>query len=210
MVHQKTLRFRKRSVGSVGLGLVVVLLSLYAVLCLGPFFCARSMLGRFEELRVGRATFENAETIARRLGAEAERPCDRTSCNWALRIDNARLPAWWRGKGETVALSFSIKDAVVDRKSIGYGTGLKTDTLSPSSVTLVEAKDWGRVPRPVPVAAGWVTTELYPYYDFMIYMTPNAVREDKRRYTLFNFDCLWRYKGCRDARELLPAAGSYR
>jgi len=124
-------------------------------------------------------------------------------------MGNSELPRWWRGSGEAFVVSFNVKDSMVVRKNTGYGIGIETDTFSPSSVALIEEENWGRTARPVPVAAGWKTTDLYRYYEFKVYMTPNASAEDRRRYTAYDYGCVWRYRGCKDARELLPTADPF-
>jgi hypothetical protein len=123
-------------------------------------------------------------------------------------MDNTELPQWWRGLGEAFVVAFDVKNSVVVRKNTGFGIG-RSDEFSPSSIGLIEQENWGRGNTPEPVAAGWSTSELYRYYEFTVYMTPKAAAADRRRYTSFNFNCFWKYKGCKDARELLPTAGPF-
>ncbi len=152
------------------------------------------------------STFEDAQQLARTIGARPSNPCNQTDCEWEARVDNSDLPRWWRGKGESFVVAFDVKDSVVVRKNTGYGIGVVADGFSPSSVGVVEQERPGSAGRSQPVTAGWKATDLYRYYEFAVYMTPKATTEERRRYTSFNFNCFWKYKGCKDARELLPTA----
>jgi hypothetical protein len=211
MDHQKTSRFRKVSTG----WLMVPLIALLPLLCCAylfyPAIRARYLFRQLETLQLQRSTFEDAQRLARKIGAKPytfSSPCSRSWCEWVVRTDNSELPRWWRGSGEVFVIAFDVKDSVVVRKNTGFGIE-PHDGFSPSSVGLIEQEDWGHTPRPVPVAAGWKTSELYRYYEFTVYMTPDASAEERRRYTSFNFNCFWRYQGCKDGREMLPIAGTY-
>jgi hypothetical protein len=126
-----------------------------------------------------------------------------------VRMDNSELPPWWRGSGETFVVSFNVEGSILVRKNTGYGIGIEANKFSPSSVGLIQQENWGRTGRPVPVATRWKTTELYRYYEFTVYVTPNASAEDRLRYTAYDYGCLWRFRGCKDARELLPTADPF-
>lgn len=171
-----------------------------------PTIRAQYLFHKLETLQLGRSSFEDAQRLAKQIDAKPYGLCDRLACEWDARMDNSELPRGWRGSGEAFDVSFTVKDSVVVRKLTSYWIGKKTDTFSPSSVSLEEQEHWGRLPRLEPVIAGWGTSELYRYYVFKIYMNPEASAEDRRRYTSFNFNCFWKYKGCKDARELLPTA----
>lgn len=181
------------------------------VLCvsylLHPAIRADYLFSQLESLQLGHSTFEDARRLASKIGAKPTGPCDQSACEWAVRVDNSSLPQWWRGSGEAFLVSFNVENSVVVRKNTGFGVGTKP--FYPSQVGLIEQEHWGRTPRAEPVAAGWETTDLYRYYKFIVYMTPKASTEDRRRYTAFDYGCLWRYKGCKDARELLPTADSF-
>jgi hypothetical protein len=170
-----------------------------------PSIRAHSLFKELETLQLGHSTFENAERLAKKIHAEPYGACDRSRCEWDRRIDNAWLPRWWRGSGETFSVSFSVKDSIVVRKNTAYGVGID-GSFHPSVVDFEEQEQWGRPTARGLYQAGWKTTEFYPYFEFNVGMTPNASAEDRRRYTSFNFNCFWKYKGCRDARELLPTA----
>ena len=94
------------------------------------------------------------------------------------------------------------------RKNTGFGTGT-AESFHASTVSLEEQEHWGRGNIREPVQAGWYTTDLFRYYWFTVRITPKASVEDRRRYTAFNYSCFWKYRGCRDARELLPTADRF-
>ncbi len=191
------------------IGAICLLVFLWAALLLRPTIRARYLSRELETLQLGRSTFEDAQRLAKKIGAKPNGPCDRLNCEWDVRVDNAELPRLWRGSGEGFVVAFDIKNSVVVRKNTGYGIGVEADGFYPSMVSLEEQEHWGGVPTREPVQAGWYTTEKYRYYWFQIKMTPKASAEERRRYTSYDFNCFWRYKGCRDGRELLPAASSY-
>ena len=175
-----------------------------------PSFRARSLFRELETLPLGHVTFEDAQRFARKIGAKPTGvSCDRSFCEWDVRMDNSELPGWWRGSGESFVVYFDVKDSVVVRKGTGYGIGLGTDTSFPSSVVLEEQENWGRKRIREPVAAGWRSSNRYRYEEFNVYMTPKASAEDRRRFTAYNFNCFQKYRGCKDGRELLPVAASY-
>ncbi len=192
--------------------LLVSLLALLILLCGGHLLSLSSrvhfLLSELETLRLGQSTFEDAERLAKKIRAEPYGACDRSKCEWDKRIDNAWLPRWWRGSGETFSVSFSVQDSIVVRKNTAYGVGID-GSFHPSVVDVEEQEQWGRLNLRVPIQTGWNSTDWYPYYGFNVWMTPKASAEDRRRYTSFNFNCFWKYKGCKDARELLPTADPY-
>lgn len=192
--------------------LLVSLLALLILVC-GGYLLSLSirvhfLLSELETLRLGQSTFEDAERLAKKIRAEPYGACDRSECEWDRRIDNAWLPRWWKGSGETFSVSFSVQDSIVVRKNTAYGVGID-GSFHPSVVDFEEQEQWGRFNVRVPVQTGWKSTDWYPYYVFHVWMTPSATAEDRRRYTSFNFNCFWKYKGCRDARELLPTADPF-
>ena len=90
-------------------------------------------------------------------------------------------------------------------KSTAYGIGVD-GSFHPSMVTFEEQEHWPQRNAREPVETGWGSSDWYRYYQFGVRMTPKASAEDRRRYTSFNFNCFWKYKGCTDARDLLPTA----
>jgi hypothetical protein len=187
--------------------LLIVLCSAYLFL---PAIRARYLFSKLETLQLGSSTFEDAKRLATEIGAKSWEPCDQSDCEWTKRIDNAQLPRWWRGSGEVFAVAFEVKNSVVTRKSTGFGIeGAGIDEFSPSSVGFTEAEHWRQDKPTGPVQAGWTTSDWFRYYRFSVRMTPKATATDRRRYTAFNYGCLWRYHGCKDARELLPTADPF-
>ena len=189
------------------------MLALLILLCgaylLRPATRAHYFFNELETLQLEHSSFEDAQRLAKKINAKSSmyESCDRTGCTWERRIDNAQLPRWWRGSGETFKVGFSVKNSIVVRKYTGFGIeGEQVNSFSPSAVWFDEQEHWGRGNTPEPVSAGWQTSELFTYYRFNVRMTPRASAEDRRRYTAFNYSCFWKYKGCKDARELLPTA----
>ena len=210
MVHLKT--FRCHDVSERWWVALAILgpLVLCCIYLLRPYLHARYVLRDFEALELGHSTFVDAQRLATRIDAHCVSvPCNRSSCEWAVKIGNSDLPEWWRGHGETFLVSFQVKKSIVVRKNVGYGIGVEASTFYPSSVAVIEQEHWGRTGIPEPLAAGWSSSNLYRYYEFRVYMTPQASTQDQRRYTSFNLNCLWKYRGCADARELLPGAPPY-
>ncbi|HWE86565.1 MAG TPA: hypothetical protein VG267_16595 [Terracidiphilus sp.] len=211
MGHPKTSRFRNLRIGWLIAILAVLAILLCGALLLYPSFHARYLFSELETLQLGRSSFEDAERLARKIHAQPyppNEPCNRSKCEWVKRIDNAYLPLWWRGTGEGFSVAFDVKDSLVVRKNTGFGIGL-LGSIHPSQVELEEQEHWGPVPIPEPVKTGWQITEKFRYYLFIVYMTPKASVEDRRRYTAFNYSCFWKYQGCKDARELLPTADPF-
>jgi len=60
---------------------------------------ARYLFGKLETLQLGHSTFEDAQRLAKEIGAKPTPfgPCDRSVCEWDVRMDNSELPRWWRG-----------------------------------------------------------------------------------------------------------------
>ncbi len=108
-------------------------------------------------------------------------------------------------------MAFDVKDSLVSRKTTGFGIkGAGIDEPSPSSVSFTEVDENWRRDRPTePVTAGWITTERFRYYQFVVQITPKVTTSDRKRYSDFDYGCLWRYHGCKDARELLPSADRF-
>jgi hypothetical protein len=207
MANQRALIYRKVSTSWLIVTLLVLLISVCGAYLLRPSIRARYLLNELKTLQLGHSTFEDADWLARRIHAKPDPhgACDRSECMWSVAIDNARIPQWWRGSGETFAVSFSVKDSLVVRKDVAYGIGLN-GSFHPSLVSIEEQEHWPRRTEREPLETGWGSTDLYRYYQFGVRMTPKVSVDNRRRYTSFNFNCFWKYKGCNDARELLPTA----
>ncbi len=206
MAHPKIFLFRRSAV----IGLIVAALCLLVAICvaslLQPAVRARYLFKQLETLQPGRSTSEDAQRLANKIGAKPTpfAPCTQSKCEWEAKVDNSRFPLWWKGLGVAFLVSFNVEHSVVVRKNTGFGIG--TELFYPSQVGIQEQEHWGSWPMPEPLTAGWQSTDRSRYASFSIYMTPKASAEDRRRYTDFNFSCFWKYKGCKDARELLPIA----
>jgi hypothetical protein len=207
MANQRALIYRKVSTSWLIVTLLVLLISVCGAYLLRPSIRARYLLNELDTLQLGHSTFDDAQRLAAKIHAKPDpyRACDRSECMWIARIDNARIPAWWRGSGEAFAVSFSVKDSLVVHKSTAYGIGLD-GLFHPSMVTFEEQEHWPSRNAREPLETGWGSSDWYPYYQFGVRITPKVSVEDRRRYTSFNFNCFWKYKGCKDARELLPTA----
>jgi hypothetical protein len=175
-----------------------------------PAVRARSLFGQVERLELGQTNYEDAEALAQRIGATPTPygPCSRSDCEWVAEVDNAKLPRWWRGAGEAFRAVFEVKESKVVRKSFGYGICTLADGPFTSSVGLTEREHWYRQHRPVSVEAGWYSTDRYPYWQFRVNMIPGASVQDSRLYTVYNYRCMWKFRGGKNGRELLPVAAS--
>jgi hypothetical protein len=204
MGTKQTSRLRITSIG----GLIVSALMVFCVFSLlHPAIRARYLFSQLESLQLRHSTFEDAQRLASKIGAKPTGSCDQSACEWEARADNSKLPRWWRGSGLAFLVSFNLKNSVVVRKNTGFGVGM--EPFYPSQVELVEQEHWDRMGIREPIAAGWRSSDWYRYLLFSIYMTPNASAADRHRYTAYDYGCLWRYKGCKDARELLPTADPF-
>ena len=210
MAHPKISKLSSNVVAC-GVLFSLFLFSLGSAYLLRPSIRARYLLNAAETLRVGKASFSDAQQLASKIGANPTPfgPCSPSDCEWDVRVGNSKLPIWWRGKGATFAVSFDVKDSIVVRKSMAYAIGTETDVVYPSSVGIVQQENWGRRRVPEPLAAGWQTSDWYKYWQFKVYITPKATAEQWRRYTSYNFSCFWKYKGCKDGRDLLPVSRTY-
>ncbi len=239
MVHLRTCRLISKKVMWSVACLPAMLLLLCAAYLLYLPLRARYLFDRLEELQVGHSSFEDAQRLARKIGAKPYdlTHCDRSYCYWSVNIDNVRLPQWWRGSGATFSVNFGVKGSAVDYKGAWYVIGVPSYDSTPSKVS--EEVDPYRLSPPYEVSAGikekWINRRLgqgdriiqepptgagwnVSYFEkngsrelatarFEARMTPRSSAEDWRRYTAFNYSCLWKYKGCKDGVELLPTAG---
>jgi hypothetical protein len=207
---------------------LAVLLALLSLACsvyvFGPSIRARYLFHEMESVQLSHTTFEGAQRLARKLGAKPYGSCDRAYCAWTADVNDARLPRWWRGSGVTFAIDFEVKDSLVASKGAWYVIGTDPyNNFSPFDQVSIGMKEkWiqtrgsERVIPELPTGAGWKVN----YFEkngsrkvadamFVVRMTPRSSAEDWRRYTAFDYSCLWKYKGCKSARELLPIADSF-
>jgi hypothetical protein len=199
-----------------GAGLLTLVILLGGGYVAYPSLRARYLIHQLEPLQIGHSSFEDAQRLAEKLGAKPEGSCDRSYCFWDVVVNNARLPQWWRGSGVTFVITFDVDDSIVAHKGVGYDIGIDPKSFTPSEVRVVVKETWTRLLAEPPTQKGWRIS----YFDnhghrenistrFDVHMTPRSSAEDWRRYIAFNFSCFWRYKGCKDARELLPTADPF-
>jgi hypothetical protein len=186
-----------------------------------PSLRARYLIHELGSLQLSHSTFEDAQRLAKELGAKPSNlsSCDRSYCYWTAVVNNARLPRWWRGSGVTFIGTFEVKDSVVVSKGIGYAIGIDPETFTPSMVSVGVKERWNRPMRDYTeptTEKGWGIS----YFEkndhrektsikFGVHMTPRSSAEDWQRYTAFNYSSFWKFKGCKDARELLPTADPF-
>jgi hypothetical protein len=193
-----------------------------------PSIRARYLFHEVRSLQIGHSTFEDGQRLAKKLGATPSGsgldPCNRSYCYWSVNVSNSRLPQWWRGSGVTFSVDFLVENSVVVNRGGFYAIGIDPyNSFTPFMVSVGEQRTWLRmrpedhrvIPEP-PTSKGWKISyfERNGYREFnaatfRVYLTPRSSAEDWGRYTAFNFSCFWRYKGCKDARDLLPTADPY-
>jgi hypothetical protein len=215
------MRSRDLLLPSILTSLLALLILLCGAYLFGPSIRARYLFHELGSLQLSHSSFEDAQRLAKKLGAKPSSlsPCDRSYCYWSADVNNARLPSWWRGSGVTFVIDFEVKDSVVVNKGASYAIGIDPYTFTPSMVSVGEQEKWLRTRREDrdiverPTEKGWGIS----YFEknghregvstkFQVHLTPRSSAEDWRRYTAFNYSCFWKYKGCRDARDLLPTA----
>ena len=219
-------RFRNVSISWLTVSLSALLILLFGAYLVSPSLRARYLFHELETLQLGHSTFEDAQRLARKLGAKPRslNPCDRKYCYWTAVVNNARLPQWWRGSGVTFVIDFLVENSVVVNKGAWYAIGIDPYTFTPSMVSVGEQVRWlrtrpsrdGREIVEPPTDRGWADGSYeknghreFVSTRFQVYLTPRSSAEDRRRYTDFNYSCFWKYKGCKDARELLPTADPF-
>jgi uncharacterized protein (UPF0548 family) len=221
-------RFNKIVGYRLGVGLFTLVLLLGGVYLVYPSLRARYLFHELGALQVGHSSFEDAQRLAKRLGATpiTLTPCNQSYCYWSSEyVSNARLPKWWRGSGVTFAIDFEVKDSVVRYKGAWYGIGIlniDSNYVPVSSVSVGVQEKWifTRAPNRVivepPTSKGWGINYLerngnreIASTKFQVNMTPRSSVEDWQRYTAFNYSCFWKYKGCKDAKDLLPTADPF-
>jgi hypothetical protein len=129
--------------------IVALLTLLYGAYLLRPSIRARYLFHELDTLQVGHSTFEDAQRLAKKLGAKPDNraPCDRKYCYWTAVVNNVRLPQWWRGFGVTFVIDFLVEDSVVVNKGAWYAIGIDPYTFTPSMVSVGEQEMWLRPRR---------------------------------------------------------------
>jgi hypothetical protein len=110
------MRSRDLLLPSILISLLALLILLCGAYLLRPSIHSHYLFSKLETLELGHSTFEDAQWLAKKIGAEPYGSCYRSTCEWDAKVDYARLPQWWRGSGETFSVSFFVKNPVVVRK----------------------------------------------------------------------------------------------
>jgi hypothetical protein len=168
-----------------------------------PAIRARYLVYEFTHLQLD-TSFDDAEKLANKIHAKQDpisSPCNRSYCIWRVDISNSFLPKWWRSDDLILEFNFTVKNSKVTEKGVGYQIGLPGSyTADISSVYVAEKESWQKDGQK------WWRMNSANSATFVVEMTPRSTPEDQKKYTAFNYSCFWKYKGCRDARDLLPTA----
>lgn len=221
--------------------LLIVGFLVFPVILLYPSLHARYLLHELKDLQINHSTFEDAQKFADKI--EAQRApfdeCTHVECHWYKFINNALLPQWYRGKGVTLIVAFTVKDSIVIGKDVEYSVGVGMPTLGEatsgrSRVFVSQSESWFQWQKEKqrelqemsrekltdfvepPVIKGWEKI----WYDkngeiavdaFAAHISPRSksMIEDWKKYTAFNYSCFWKYKGCIYGKDLLPIADPY-
>jgi len=105
---------------------VLIVGSSVLAMLLYPSVYARYLLYELKELQLNHSTFEDAQKFAKRIGAQERSfvSCTPADCEWYKAIDNAKLPQWYRGKGVTFMVLFTVKQSMVTQKAVEYSVGV--------------------------------------------------------------------------------------
>lgn len=190
---------RKRVVAGVSVLTVILAGTVTCTWLLCPTVRAHKVLSSISDLQVDRSTFDDSRKVAASIGAIPSNACSPADCLWYIRIDNVAIPRIWRRREVSFSAEFQVRNAVLSERnfSMQVGTG--------QNVPLAEVEEqehWRITPEPVFVTTQ--TTDGNPHYRVSVKLTPAAPPDVRRRYLSFNLNCLWKYGGCEDARDLLP------
>jgi hypothetical protein len=192
---------------------IVICLAFITLLLSGymfyPAIRARYLVYEFTRLQLD-TSFDDAEKLAKKLNAKQDpisSPCDRSYCIWRVDISNSFFPKWWRRNDITLEFNFTVKDSMVTEKGVGYQIGLPGfSSAGISSVYVAENKSWQKNGQ-----KWWRmnSTKSKPDSATFVVEMARPTPEDRKKYTTFNYSCFWKYKGCRDTRDLLPTADPF-
>ena len=150
-------------------------------------------------LKIGASTFDDAHKIALRVNAIPSEVCTSNDCGWYVHIDNSILPGLWRGPVTDFLVSFQVKDSIVINRIYRYRIG---NGMNSSSIEINEHADSRGCLEPICISRQ--TKENNPYYRTSVFMTPAVSMEYRKRYLSFNMNCMWKFRGCKNALDLLP------
>jgi hypothetical protein len=164
-----------------------------------PVTRARELVSESAALRIGGAGLKDVQAIAERFGVRAGPDCTPAHCSIGVWVENAQLPSWWRGPGTTFAAGFRVDNGMLVEKGFSLWTGVGPNA---PSVEVTERAHWRELAEPVDVGKKYTADE--PKYALIISLTPAAPPDVRKRYLSFNFWCLAKFHGCKDAGEMLP------
>lgn len=181
----------------VGVAMIAGVIAIYELF--QPYIRARSLLSEIAALQVGKSDFEEAKRTGARLGSQGNDPCLSADCYWAFEVDNFKLPAAWRGEGTRFVAVFRVQNSIVSEQHfvLQIGTGYDAQTAD-----FWERETWPHLPKQFIV--GTQSSEIDPHFRSYVDLTPATPVDVRERYLSFNLNCLWKYHGCSDAKELLP------
>jgi hypothetical protein len=164
-----------------------------------PYLRARTLLSRISTFQIGKTTFEEAQRVGKELGSTGNEPCTPEDCYWTFSVDNFKIPALWRGEGERFIAGFRVQSSVVSEQHFMFqiGTGYNAQTAD-----FWERESWPHFAKPFVV--GTQSAPSSPHYRSYVKLTPATPPVVRERYLAFDLNCLWKFHGCTDARELLP------
>jgi len=164
-----------------------------------PYLRARNLRSQIAALQVGKSGFEQAKHVGMALGSQGNDPCLPTDCYWTFEVDNFKLPAAWRGEGIRFVAGFRVQDSIVSEQHfvLQIGTGINAQTAD-----FWERETWPHFPKQFIV--GTQSSQTFPHFRSYVNLTPATPAHVRERYLSINFNCLWKYQGCKDAEELLP------
>lgn len=195
LYSRKSLKVSLTVIACVGFVLAVAA-AIYIAL---PSIRARRLFERQDSIQIGKSTFSDVQLIPSQIQTEPIHSCSPAECEWLFGVANFAVPDWWRGWGVAFTVRIHVKDGQVDRKDITYWIG-EGSTISAVSVT--EKQDWPVNPKDLRS----VKTEGTQGQHLIVYirMTPSDPADVRKQYTSFNWNCLWKYQGCKDEHELMP------
>jgi hypothetical protein len=127
----------------------IIVGSAIGAVLLYPTLYARYLVHELEELQVNHSTFADAQKFAKKISAQERTymPCTPAECQWYKLVDNARLPQWYRGKGATFAILFTVKHSIVTEKAVWYEIGVGLQEISEAmigrpGVTVFQSDGW--------------------------------------------------------------------
>ena len=164
---------------------------------------AARLLRASKSLVPGTSGFGEVATVAKRFGAESVGGCSQAHCKFRFVVDNATLSWWGWSRSTSLAIWFVVVDGRLSKSTFYF----RMDPgLACTEAAVEEKLHWpANYTRPVTVfhrVSGDTAGEyLWRCYVALWQDAPAATRA---RYLSFNVLCLSKFKGCRDAQELLP------